>query len=57
MIGCRNELISATRGSATVNSMFSHYEKVNLADFAGLKKGKLVSMETGEISRCQRIIF
>lgn len=48
MMGFRHEIISATRGSATVNSVFSHYDKVNAADFAGLKKGKLVSMEAGK---------
>ena len=48
MMGFRHEIISATRGSATVNSIFSHYDKVNAADFSGLKKGKLVSMEAGK---------
>lgn len=47
MMGFRHEIISATRGSATVNSVFSHYDTVNVHDFAGLKKGKLVSMEQG----------
>jgi GTP-binding protein len=47
MMGFRHEIISATRGSATVNSVFSHYDRVNAQDFAGLKKGKLVSMEQG----------
>lgn len=35
-------------GSATVNSIFSHYDVVKASDFAGLKKGKLVSMATGK---------
>lgn len=48
MLGFRNEIVSATRGSATVNSIFSHYDKVNKSDFTGLKKGKLVSMENGK---------
>ncbi len=48
MMGFRHEIITATRGNATVNSMFSHYDIVNKSDFAGLKKGKLVSMETGK---------
>ena len=47
-MGFRHEVISATRGSATVNSTFSHYDQVNLTEFSGLKKGKLVSMETGK---------
>jgi GTP-binding protein len=47
MMGFRHEIISATRGSATVNSVFSHYDRVNITDFAGLKKGKLVSCEEG----------
>jgi GTP-binding protein len=48
MMGFRYEIITATRGNATVNSTFSHYDVVNKSDFAGLKKGKLVSMETGK---------
>lgn len=48
LIGFRYEVLSATRGNATVNSTFSHYDTVNLSDFTGLKKGKLVSMETGK---------
>lgn len=48
MMGFRHEIISATRGNATINSVFSHYDKVNAQDFAGLKKGKLVSMEAGK---------
>lgn len=48
MMGFRHNVIGATRGSATVNSMFSHYDKVNLQDFLGLKNGKLVSMESGK---------
>jgi len=47
LMGFRHEVMSATRGSATVNSTFSHYDEVNLTEFSGLKKGKLVSMETG----------
>lgn len=46
-MGFRNEIMSATRGSATVNSSFHDYGKVNVTDFSGLKKGKLVSMESG----------
>jgi GTP-binding protein len=48
MMGFRHEIITATRGNATVNSIFSHYDEVNKSDFTGLKKGKLVSMETGK---------
>jgi GTP-binding protein len=48
LIGFRYEVLSATRGNATVNSTFSHYDTINLSDFIGLKKGKLVSMETGK---------
>jgi GTP-binding protein len=48
MMGFRSEIIGATRGSATVNSIFSHYDTVNASDFAGLKRGKLVSMESGK---------
>lgn len=48
MMGFRHEIVTATRGNATVNSIFSHYDEVNKSDFSGLKKGKLVSMETGK---------
>lgn len=48
MMGFRYEIVTATRGNATVNSTFSHYDHVNKGDFMGLKKGKLVSMETGK---------
>ena len=48
LLGFRHEILSATRGNATINSIFSHYDTVNITDFAGLKKGKLVSMETGK---------
>eukprot|EP01041_Mallomonas_annulata_P007957 gene7957-16290_t len=48
LLGFRHEVLSATRGNATVNSAFSHYDTVKRSDFAGLKKGKLVSMETGK---------
>jgi GTP-binding protein len=48
MMGFRYEAMNATRGNATVNSTFSHYDIVKMSDFAGLKKGKLVSCETGK---------
>jgi len=48
LMGFRHEVVSATRGSAVVNSSFSHYDKVNPKDFSGLTTGKLVSMETGK---------
>lgn len=48
MLGFRHEILSATRGNATVNSSFSHYSHVKVSDFMGLKKGKLVSMESGK---------
>lgn len=47
LMGFRHEVTNSTRGNATVNSTFSHYDTVNIKDFNGLKKGKLVSMETG----------
>ncbi len=47
LMGFRHEVMGATRGSATVNSIFSHYDVVNAQDFGGLKSGKLCSMETG----------
>ncbi len=48
MIGFRHEIVTATRGNATVNSLFSHYDVVNRKDFNFLKKGKLISMESGK---------
>lgn len=48
LMGFRHEIMSATRGNATVNSSFNHYNTVNLTEFSSLKKGKLVSMETGK---------
>ncbi len=48
LMGFRHEIMGATRGNATVNSTFSHYDIVNKSDFSGLQKHKLVSMETGK---------
>lgn len=48
MVGFRHEIMGATRGNATVNSIFSHYDVVKGVDFSGLKKGKLVSMDSGK---------
>lgn len=48
MMGFRHEILSATRGNATINSSFLKYDKVDATSFSGMKKGKLVSMETGE---------
>ena len=47
LLGFRHEALNATRGTATINSTFSHYEKVKPINLSGLKKGKLVSMATG----------
>lgn len=48
MMGFRHEILTATRGNATVNSIFSHYAEVQRSDFHGLRKGKLVSMDSGK---------
>lgn len=48
MMGFRHEIVSASRGNATVNSIFSRYDKVGASNFSGLRKGKLVSMDTGK---------
>lgn len=48
LMGFRHEIISATRGSATVNSTFAHYGPVNAGDFGGLQSGKVVSTEGGK---------
>lgn len=48
LLGFRYEIMSATRGNATVNSAFSHYDVVPGGALGGLKKGKIVSMETGK---------
>eukprot|EP00605_Chrysophyceae_sp_TOSAG23-4_P002299 GSChrysophyteH1.ASY1.ANO1.2545.1 assembled CDS len=43
-----HEIMGLTRGNATVNSTFSHYDSVRKSDFTGLQKHKLVSMDTGK---------
>lgn len=48
LLGFRHEAVNATRGTATVNSIFSHYDTVKKSDFFGLKRGKLVSMAFGK---------
>lgn len=48
LLGFRHEVLGATRGNATVNSAFSHYDKFPSGELTGLKKGKIVSMETGK---------
>lgn len=48
MLGFRYEILNATRGNAVVNSLFSHYDRVNPRDFLGMRKSKLVSMESGK---------
>ncbi len=48
LMGFRHEIMGLTRGNATVNSTFSHYDVVKKSDFAGLLKHKLVSMDTGK---------
>lgn len=48
LMGFRHEITNKTRGNATVNSIFSHYDEVSQSQFAGLKNGKLVSMESGK---------
>ena len=48
LMGFRHEAMSSTRGSAVVSSAFSHFAKVNPADFKGLTTGKLVSMDKGK---------
>lgn len=48
LLGFRYEVLSATRGNATVNSAFSHYGEVPAGTLSGLKKGKIVSMESGK---------
>lgn len=48
MMGFRHEVLTLTRGNATVNSIFSHYDEVSRSDFYGLRKGKLVSMDSGK---------
>ena len=48
LMGFRHEIMNLTRGNATVNSIFSHYDIVNKRDFAGLRTGKLVSLDSGK---------
>ena len=48
LLGFRHEVISATRGNATVNTAFSRYEAIDMSSYVGLKRPKLVSMEAGK---------
>jgi len=48
LMGFRTEALNATRGTATINSMVTEYDEVNPKDFSGLRKGKLVSMDSGK---------
>lgn len=48
LLGFRNEVMGATHGNVTINSAFSHYDKFSNAQLTGLKKAKIVSMETGK---------
>lgn len=48
LMGFRHEALNATRGTATINSHVIDYEEVDPKDFGGLKKGKIVSMDTGK---------
>ena len=48
LLGFRHEVISATRGNATVNTAFSKYEAVDLSSYVGVRKSKLVSCDTGK---------
>jgi GTP-binding protein len=48
LLGIRYEVLPVTRGNATVNSAFSHYDVVPGGTLTGLKKGEIVSMETGK---------
>merc|ERR1711939_974285 len=47
LIGFRYQIVNATRGNSTVNTLFSHYDEVK-GDFYGLRKHKIISMETGK---------
>ena len=48
LMGFRHEALNATRGTATINSHVVDYEVVDPKDFGGLRKGKIVSMDTGK---------
>jgi GTP-binding protein len=47
LLGLRNQLLTLSRGTAVMNSLFSHYEPVGTA-IAGLRNGVLIASETGK---------
>lgn len=48
MLGFRYELVNATRGNVTINSIFSHYDEVPKLNMYGLMKSKIVSTANGK---------
>ena len=47
LMGFRYEALGATRGSAVVNSTFSHYGRVDIRDFNSMNKPKIISVDSG----------
>lgn len=48
LLGFRYELVNATRGNVTINSIFSHYGEVPKLNMYGLMKSKIVSTAAGK---------
>lgn len=48
LLGFRHEIVNATRGNVTINSIFSHYDEVPKLDMYGLMKSKIVSANSGK---------
>ena len=48
LLGFRYELVNATRGNVTINSIFSHYDEVPKLNMYGLMKSKIVSITSGK---------
>lgn len=48
LIGYRGELLTATKGTGIINSVFDAYEPVIPGDFTTRSRGSLIAYETGE---------
>ena len=48
LLGFRYEIVNATRGNVTINSIFSHYDEVPKLNLYGLMKSKIVSTAAGK---------
>ena len=48
LIGYRSELLTATKGTGVINSVFDSYEPYTQTDISTRSRGSLISYETGE---------